>query len=150
MREPIALPSALITVRPRRLSPDSRIGSFFVRSTIVRSTIVRSTIVVPADQRLLVARIAIDDAARHEAARVHPLQGCRRSASAPQYDEDAPEREREHTETLQNRHSDPQRCKMLAAVSEARSAWFCVTWTIRATMDDVDQGPRPLQARGVT
>jgi hypothetical protein len=34
----------------------------------------------------------------------------------PQCDECAPEREREHTETLQNRHSDPQRCKMLAAV----------------------------------
>jgi hypothetical protein len=92
---PIAWPSALITVLPRRLSSDSRMGSSFVRSTIV----------VPAQQRLLVARIAIGDAARREAARVRQLPSHPRSASAPQRDEDAPERERENTEMPSRCHS---------------------------------------------
>jgi hypothetical protein len=71
---------------------------------------VRSTIVVPADQRLFVARIAIDDAARHEAALVRQLPSCWRSAPGPQRDEGAPEREREreNTQIPWNRHCDDQ------------------------------------------
>src|SRR6185503_5624140 len=109
--EPIALPSALITVRPRRLSSDSRIGSPFVRSTIV----------VPADQCLLVARIAIDDAARYGAAHVRQLLSCPRSAPAPQRDENAPEREREHGEMLSSSHLGAQRCKLVTASCAARA-----------------------------
>jgi hypothetical protein len=69
------------------------------------SSFVRSTIVVPADQRLLVARIAIGGVARYETARVRQLLSCPRSALAPQRDEDAPERERANTELLSGRHS---------------------------------------------
>jgi hypothetical protein len=98
---------------------------------------------------MLVARIAIGDAARREAARVRPLPGCRCSAPAPQCDEGAPEREREreNTEILRNRHSDDHRCKLLAAASGARSEWVLVTLTTRATMDEVDQKlARPLHS----
>jgi hypothetical protein len=70
--------------------------------------------VVPADQRLL-ARIAIGDAARREATHVRHLRSYRRSAAAPQRDEGAPERECDNTEFPQKRHSDNQRCKLLAS-----------------------------------
>src|SRR6476619_1043274 len=76
--DPIAVPSALITVSPRRFSSDSRI----------EFSLLRTTIVIPCVERLAVELISIDDPAGHEAARVRQLPSHQRSSPGREHHQD--------------------------------------------------------------
>src|SRR4051812_45448431 len=83
--EPIALPSALMTVRPRRVSSDSRI----------RWLLPGTTVVIPPVARFVIACISIDDPPGQEAARLRQLLSYQRTAPGRECDKNAPENERQ-------------------------------------------------------
>src|SRR5678816_2105526 len=113
-RAAVTSPSALLTVRPQRVSSDRRI----------RWLLPGATVVIPPVARFVIACVSIDDPPGQQAARLRQLLSYQRTAPGRECDKNASEHERQGSELSHRRHAHPRdaRCSPARAPGSDRAA----------------------------